>query len=128
MSLLILVQILLVGLRVTGTTTDTWRQCKGILILMSTHFTSLGSSCNNYNKNHGTVMGQHTVYYEEYIGLVLLLCPIGFAVLLLIFLNGSGIYFLTSAPPKASCSYTRLGVNHAWQALIESQNVETMPL
>lgn len=33
MSLLILVQILL-GLRVTGTTTDIWRQCTGNLILM----------------------------------------------------------------------------------------------
>lgn len=47
MSLLILVQILLVGLRVTGTTTDTWRQCTGILILTSAHFIRLGYSCNN---------------------------------------------------------------------------------
>lgn len=42
MSLLILVQILLVGLRVTGTTKDTWRQCTGILILMSAHLNRLG--------------------------------------------------------------------------------------
>lgn len=43
MSLLILVQIFLVGLRVTGTTTDTWRQCTGSFILMLAHFIRLGS-------------------------------------------------------------------------------------
>lgn len=50
MSLLILVQILLVGLRVTGNTTDTRRQCTGILILMSAYFIRLGYSCNNKKK------------------------------------------------------------------------------